>query len=83
MNVNMLLKKKRSLKFITDDMMILIEKILMKKILTKKIKYKKVSHLASSLLKYQKNFKLGAQKFPSPKYKEVLSLFPRLDFFYF
>ena len=65
--------------------------ISMKKILLKKIKYKKVLSFPTSLLKYQKLFKLGAQKFSFPKYKKFfwvfitwrIRTFPRVDIFYF
>ena len=69
--------------------------ILMKKILMKKIKYRfffrkynEVSKFASSLLKYQKFFKLGTQKFHLPEYKKCKKffggfLFPEVNFFIF
>ena len=52
-------------------------------LLMKKNKYKKVSGFASSLLKYYKFFKLGAQKYHVPKYQEVPFQFSGANFFYF
>ena len=58
--------------------MILMKKILMKKIKYKKLflrKYNEVSGFPSSLLKYQKNFKLWSQKFHFLKYKKDKNFF--------
>ena len=75
--IKYVVKEKKKSNFITDDIEISPndsdKKILIKKILMKKIKYrisfwrkyKKVSGSASSLLKYQKFFKLGAQNIKS------------------
>ena len=52
-------------------------------ILMNKTEYKRVLGVASSLMKYQKCFKLGAQKFHFPEYKKVLCLFSRANFLYF
>ena len=75
-------KEKKKSKFITDDIEIFLV-ILIKKILMKKIKYKEVLDFASSLLKYQKFVKLGAQKFHFLKYIKASFPFSDVDFFYF
>ena len=78
----MLLKKKRT-KFFTDNIEISSDGSDEKKKLTKKFKYKKVTGFASSLLKYQKETKLGAQKFNFPKDKKAPFLFSGVERFYF